>query len=261
MAMTVRKRITLGHECRTRYAMAPPISTPVRRYKEYGPGRVRNSLGGQFRRVEAINIATCHTFPTRRPEPSVEHRECSTEIAASRDRLKGDSFSKSGASNIPRSLQPRDNETPTRDLPYISDAQSPVSSLARVWEHPRLTARVRTICSARIPYMFALFRALSALSQMHGARSGRRHQGAGGPATLAADLDHAVRRWRSAQRDPEVSGTRRRMADARVVTSFEEGRETGAIRVQSGFLRPHFQLEGMDLGFRPRFQNFRPEKK
>ncbi|MCY0095190.1 type VI secretion system contractile sheath large subunit [Hoeflea ulvae] len=202
------------------YAMAANIN---RAYKEYGwTVRIRGVNSGG----EVINLPL-HTFPT--DDGSVDQK-CPTEIAIS-DRREGE-LSKSGL--IP--LVHRKNS----DKAAFIGAQS----LYKPRKMSTEEATASDNLSARIPYMFACSRFAHYLKCMVRDQVGDTKE--------REDLQRWLQTWimRYVDGDPRNSTSevkaRKPLADARVDV-FEDPENPGYYGAKF-FLRPHFQLEGMDIG-------------
>ena len=202
------------------YAMAANIN---RAYKEYGwTVRIRGVNSGG----EVINLPV-HTFPT--DDGSVDMK-CPTEIAIS-DRREGE-LSKSGL--IP--LIHRKNS----DKAAFIGAQS----LFRPRKMSTDEATAADNLSARIPYMFACSRFAHYLKCMVRDQVGDTKE--------KDELQRWLQTWimRYVDGDPRNSTSevkaKKPLSDARVDV-FEDPENPGYYAARF-FLRPHFQLEGMDIG-------------
>lgn len=202
------------------YAMAANIN---RAYKEYGwTVRIRGVNSGG----EVINLPV-HTFPT--DDGSVDMK-CPTEIAIS-DRREGE-LSKSGL--IP--LIHRKNS----DKAAFIGAQS----LFRPRKMSTDEATAADNLSARIPYMFACSRFAHYLKCMVRDQVGDTKE--------REELQRWLQTWimRYVDGDPRNSTSevkaKKPLSDARVDV-FEDPENPGYYGARF-FLRPHFQLEGMDIG-------------
>ncbi len=202
------------------YAMATNIN---RAYKEYGwTVRIRGVQSGG----EVINLPT-HAFPT---DDGGVDLKCPTEIAIS-DRREAE-LSKSG-------LIPIVHRKNTDKAAFIG-AQSLYRP--KVYDKPEATASDNL--SARIPYMFATSRFAHYLKCMVRDKVG---------STKEKDQ---LRRWlqdwitRYVDGDPKNSSetikARKPLAEAKVIV--EDNEENPGYYTARFYLRPHFQLEGMDIG-------------
>ena len=202
------------------YAMAANIN---RAYKEYGwTVRIRGVNSGG----EVINLPL-HTFAT--DDGSVDMK-CPTEIGIS-DRREGE-LSKSGL--IP--LIHRKNS----DKAAFIGAQS----LFKPRKMSTDEATAADNLSARIPYMFACSRFAHYLKCMVRDQIGDTKE--------REELQRWLQTWimRYVDGDPRNSTSevkaRKPLADARVDV-YEDPENPGYYGARF-FLRPHFQLEGMDIG-------------
>lgn len=202
------------------YAMAANIN---RAYKEYGwTVRIRGVQSGG----EVINLPT-HVFPT--DDGSVDLK-CPTEIAIS-DRREAE-LSKSG-------LLPLIHRKNTDKAAFIG-AQSLYRP--KKYDNPDMTASDNL--SSRLPYMFAISRFSHYLKCMVRDQIGETKE--------RADLERWLQSWinQYVDGDPRNSSSaekaRRPLADARVDV-FEDEENPGYYGARF-YLRPHFQLEGMDIG-------------
>lgn len=202
------------------YAMAANIN---RAYKEYGwTVRIRGVQSGG----EVINLPT-HTFPT--DDGSVDLK-CPTEIAIS-DRREAE-LSKSG-------LLPLIHRKNTDKAAFIG-----AQSLYRPKKYDKEEATASDNLSARLPYMFAVSRFAHYLKCMVRDKVGETKE--------KAELQRWLQEWITLyiDGDPQHSSpstkAARPLADARVDV-FEDEENPGYYSARF-YLRPHFQLEGMDIG-------------
>ncbi|HUG60450.1 MAG TPA: type VI secretion system contractile sheath large subunit [Methylomirabilota bacterium] len=202
------------------YSMAANIN---RAYKEYGwTVRIRGVQSGG----EVINLPT-HTFPT---DDGGVDLKCPTEIAIS-DRREAE-LSKSGLISIIH----RKNT----DKAAFIGAQSLYKP--KLYDKPEATASDNL--SARLPYMFATSRFAHYLKCMVRDKVGSTKE------------KEELRRWlqgwitRYVDGDPvnstEAIKARKPLAEAKV--TVEEDEENPGYYSARFYLRPHFQLEGMDIG-------------
>jgi type VI secretion system protein ImpC len=202
------------------YVMATNIN---RAFKEYGwTVRIRGVESGG----EVLNLPT-HTFPT--DDGGVELK-CPTEIAIT-DRREAE-LSKAGLISIVH----RKNT----DKAAFIGAQSVYKP--KLMDKPEATASENL--SARIPYMFAVSRFAHYLKCMVRDKIG---------STKEKDqLERWLNNWivRYVDADPinssEEAKARKPLAGARVTVVPNE--ENPGYYSASVWLRPHFQLEGMDIG-------------
>ncbi len=202
------------------YAMAANIN---RAYKEYGwTVRIRGvNSGGE---VTALPV---HTFPT--DDGSVDMK-CPTEIAIS-DRREGE-LSKSG-------LIPLVHRKNTDRAAFIG-AQSLYRPQKRKTDEDTASDNL----SSRIPYMFAVSRFAHYLKCMVRDQVGDTKE--------RAELQRWLQTWimRYVDGDPRNSTSevkaKKPLADAKVEV-FEDPENPGYYSARF-YLRPHFQLEGMDIG-------------
>ena len=202
------------------YAMAANIN---RAYKEYGwTVRIRGVQSGG----EVINLPT-HTFPT--DDGSVDLK-CPTEIAIS-DRRENE-LSKSG-------LLPLIHRKNTDKAAFIG-----AQSLYRPKKYDKEEATAADNLSARIPYMFAISRFSHYLKCMVRDQIGETKE--------RQELERWLQSWINlyVDADPANSSSlvkaRKPLAAARVDV-FEDAENPGFYGARF-YLRPHFQLEGMDIG-------------
>lgn len=202
------------------YAMAANIN---RAHKEWGwTVRIRGVQSGG----EVINLPT-HTFPT--DDGSVDLK-CPTEIAIS-DRRENE-LSKSG-------LLPLIHRKNTDKAAFIG-----AQSLYRPKKYDKEEATAADNLSARIPYMFAVSRFSHYLKCMVRDQIGETKE--------RQELERWLQSWinQYVDADPANSSAivkaRKPLAAARVDV-FEDAENPGFYGARF-YLRPHFQLEGMDIG-------------
>ncbi len=202
------------------YAMAANIN---RAFKEYGwTVRIRGVQSGG----EVIGLPV-HTFPT--DDGSVDLK-CPTEIAIS-DRREAE-LSKSG-------LLPLIHRKNTDKAAFIG-AQSVYKP--STYLNPEQTASDNL--SSRIPYMFAVSRFAHYLKCMVRDWIGSTYE--------RAELEHRLQEWINhyVLPTPHLAGERSKaekpLAEAKVVVFADE--ENPGYYGARFYLRPHFQLEGMDIG-------------
>jgi type VI secretion system protein ImpC len=202
------------------YAMAANIN---RAYKEYGwTIRIRGVQSGG----EVINLPT-HTFPT--DDGSIDLK-CPTEIAIS-DRREFE-LSKSG-------LLPLIHRKNTDKAAFIG-----AQSLYRPKKYDKEEATASDNLSSRIPYMFAISRFSHYLKCMVRDQIGETKE--------REQLESWLQGWINQYVDanPKTSSTaqkaKRPLAAAKVDV-FEDAENPGFYGARF-YLRPHFQLEGMDIG-------------
>jgi type VI secretion system protein ImpC len=202
------------------YAMAANIN---RAYKEYGwTVRIRGVQSGG----EVINLPT-HTFPT---DDGGVDLKCPTEIAIS-DRRENE-LSKSG-------LLPLIHRKNTDKAAFIG-----AQSLYRPKKYDKEEATAADNLSARIPYMFAISRFSHYLKCMVRDQIGETKE--------RQELERWLQGWINlyVDADPANSSSlvkaRKPLAAARVDV-FEDAENPGFYGARF-YLRPHFQLEGMDIG-------------
>lgn len=202
------------------YAMAANIN---RAYKEYGwTVRIRGVQSGG----EVINLPT-HTFPT---DDGGVDLKCPTEIAIS-DRREAE-LAKSG-------LIPIIHRKNTDKAAFIG-----AQSLYKPKLYDKAEATASDNLSARLPYMFAVSRFAHYLKCMVRDKIG------------ATKEKEQLRKWlqdwitRYVDGDPKNSSeqvkARKPLAEAKV--TVEENEENPGYYSARFYLRPHFQLEGMDVG-------------
>ena len=205
------------------------------RWRSTSTAPSRNMAGARAsaassRAARCINLPT-HTFPT---DDGGVDLKCPTEIAIS-DRREAE-LAKSG-------LIPLIHRKNTDKAAFIG-AQSLYKPKKYFGPGRRRGDGVRQPVGA--PALHVRGVALRALPEVHGARQDRLHQGegrscdagcrSGSPNTSMAIRSTPARRRRRASRSP----------DARVDV-FENEENPGYYSAKF-YLRPHFQLEGMDIG-------------
>ncbi|MEM8812110.1 MAG: type VI secretion system contractile sheath large subunit [Pseudomonadota bacterium] len=202
------------------YSMAANIN---RAYKEYGwTVRIRGVQSGG----EVINLPT-HTFPT---DDGGVDQKCPTEIAIS-DRREAE-LSKSG-------LLPLIHRKNTDKAAFIG-----AQSIYRPKKYDNEEATASDNLSSRLPYMFAVSRFSHYLKCMVRDQIGETKE--------REDLQKWLQSWifNYVDGDPRNSSSaekaRRPLADAKVEV-FEDEENPGYYSARF-YLRPHFQLEGMDIG-------------
>ncbi|MDW6025447.1 type VI secretion system contractile sheath large subunit [Mesorhizobium sp. BAC0120] len=202
------------------YAMAANIN---RAYKEWGwTVRIRGVQSGG----EVINLPT-HTFPTDDGDIDLK---CPTEIAIS-DRREAE-LSKSG-------LLPLIHRKNTDKAAFIG-----AQSLYKPKKYDNVDATASDNISSRIPYMFAVSRFAHYLKCMVRDQIGETKE--------APDLEKWLTKWivQYVDGDPRNSTTeikaKKPLAAAKVEVFPDE--ENPGYYSARFFLRPHFQLEGMDIG-------------
>lgn len=202
------------------YAMAANVN---RAFKEYGwTVRIRGVQSGG----EVENLPT-HTFPT---DDGGIDMKCPTEIAIS-DRREAE-LSKAG-------LLPLLHRKNTDKAAFIG-----AQSLYRPKKMDTDLATASENLSARIPYMFAVSRFAHYLKCMVRDKIG---------ATMEQDqLQRWLQKWimKYVDGDPknssEATKARLPLADAKVEVFPDE--ENPGYYAARFYLRPHYQLEGMDIG-------------
>jgi type VI secretion system protein ImpC len=205
------------------YAMAANIN---RAFKEYGwCTRIRGVQSGG----EVINLPT-HTFPT---DDGGVDLKCPTEIAIS-DRREAE-LAKSG-------LIPLTHRKNTDKAAFIG-AQS-VYKPKQYFGPNGVEATASDNLSARLPYMFAVSRFAHYLKCMVRDKIGSTKE--------TSELTRWLQDWIYEYVDPnpanssEITKAKKPLADAKIeITPDEENPGYYSARF---FLRPHFQLEGMDIG-------------
>ncbi len=202
------------------YAMAVNIN---RAYKEYGwCTRIRGVQSGG----EVINLPT-HTFPT---DDGGVDLKCPTEIAIS-DRREAE-LAKAG-------LIPLIHRKNTDKAAFIG-----AQSLYKPKLYDSVDATASDNLSARLPYMFATSRFAHYLKCMVRDKIGATKE--------RAELQRWLQNWisRYIDGDPinstEAMKARKPLAAAKVEV-FENEENPGYYSAKF-FLRPHYQLEGMDIG-------------
>jgi type VI secretion system protein ImpC len=202
------------------YAMAANIN---RAYKEYGwTVRIRGVESGG----EVINLPT-HTFPT---DDGGVDLKCPTEIAIT-DRREGE-LSKSGLISIVH----RKN---TDKAAFIG-----AQSLYRPKKYDKVEATAADNLSSRIPYMFAVSRFAHYLKCMVRDKIGSTKE--------KEQLERWLQDWITlyVDGDPKNSSeeTKARLPLAGAKVSVLADEENPGYYKANFYLRPHFQLEGMDIG-------------
>lgn len=202
------------------YAMAANIN---RAFKEYGwTVRIRGVQSGG----EVMNLPV-HTFPT---DDGSKDLKCPTEIAIS-DRREAE-LSKSG-------LLPLIHRKNTDKAAFIG-AQSVYKPKAYI--EPEATASDNL--SSRIPYMFAVSRFAHYLKCMVRDWIGENYE--------QEQLQRKLQDWINIYVEPDPANAsdrakaERPLAAAKVEVYADE--ENPGYYGAKFFLRPHFQLEGMDIG-------------
>ncbi len=203
------------------YAMGANIN---RAFKEYGwTVRIRGVESGG----EVINLPT-YTFPT---DDGGVDLKCPTEISIT-DRREAE-LSKVGLISIIH----RKNT----DKAAFIGAQS-------VYKPRKFFTAEATAADEPVGAHSLHVRgvALRALPEMHGARQDRLDQGKGSAREMAERVDHALCRRRSEEFERGGQGAvcRSRRPRSR---SFRTKQNPGYYSANV-YLRPHFQLEGMDIG-------------
>ena len=202
------------------YAMAANIN---RAYKEYGwTVRIRGVQSGG----EVINLPT-HTFPT---DDGGVDLKCPTEIAIT-DRREAE-LSKAGLISIVH----RKN---TDKAAFIG-----AQSLYKPKIYDKVEATASDNLSSRIPYMFAVSRFAHYLKCMVRDKIG---------STKEKDqLERWLNEWitQYVDGDPKNSSeeTKARLPLAEAKVEVIENEENPGYYSAKFFLRPHYQLEGMDIG-------------
>ena len=204
------------------YAMAANIN---RAFKEYGwTVRIRGVESGG----EVINLPT-HTFPT---DDGGVDLKCPTEIAIT-DRREAE-LSKSGLISIIH----RKNT----DKAAFIGAQSVYKP--KIYDK---VGRDRGRQSVGAPSLHVRGVALRPLSQVHGARQDRLDQGKGRSSRRwLNEWITRIRRRRSRAIPARRSKAQLPLAAAKVTVVANE--ENPGYYSANFYLRPHFQLEGMDIG-------------
>ena len=188
-------------------------------------GRVR--IRGVQSGGEVINLPT-HTFPT---DDGGVDLKCPTEIAIS-DRREAE-LSKSG-------LMPLIHRKNTDKAAFIG-AQSLYKP--KKYDKEEATA-VRQPLVAHSLHVRDL--ALRPLSQMHGARQDRRDEGA--VRSCSAGCRAGSTSMSTPTRELDSSNESAQAARRGHASTFSKMRRTPDSTGHGSYLRPHFQLEGMDIG-------------
>jgi type VI secretion system protein ImpC len=202
------------------YAMAANIN---RAYKEWGwTVRIRGVQSGG----EVISLPT-HTFPTDDGDIDLK---CPTEIAIS-DRREAE-LSKSG-------LLPLIHRKNTDKAAFIG-----AQSLYRPKKYDNVDATASDNISSRLPYMFAVSRFSHYLKCMVRDQIGETKE--------APDLQKWLQNWivqyvDGDPRNSSVATKAKKPLAAAKVEVFPDEENPGYYSARF-FLRPHFQLEGMDIG-------------
>lgn len=202
------------------YAMAANIN---RAYKEYGwTVRIRGATSGG----EVINLPT-HTFPT---DDGGIDLKCPTEIAIS-DRREAE-LSKAG-------LLPLIHRKNTDKAAFIG-AQSVYKP--KKYDKPEATAADNL--SSRLPYLFACSRFAHYLKCMVRDKIGENLE--------REDLRRYLQTWINLYVDGDPTNstvqTKARKPLAAAQVDVMEDEENPGYYAANFYLRPHFQLEGMDIG-------------
>jgi type VI secretion system protein ImpC len=194
-----------------------------RAYKEYGwTVRIRGVQSGG----EVINLPT-HTFPT---DDGGVDLKCPTEISIT-DRRENE-LSRSG-------LLPLIHRKNTDKAAFIG-----AQSLYRPKKYDKEEATAADNLSARIPYMFAISRFSHYLKCMVRDQIGETKE--------RQELERWLQSWINQYVDADpansssITKARKPLAAARVDV-FEDAENPGFYGARF-YLRPHFQLEGMDIG-------------
>lgn len=202
------------------YSMAANIN---RAYKEWGwTVRIRGVQSGG----EVINLPT-HTFPTDDGDIDLK---CPTEISIT-DRREAE-LSKAG-------LLPLIHRKNTDKAAFIG-----AQSLYRPKKYDNVDATASDNISSRIPYMFAVSRFAHYLKCMVRDQIGETKE--------REDLEKWLQKWitQYVDGDPRNSTiatkAKKPLAAAKVEVFADE--ENPGYYSAKFFLRPHFQLEGMDIG-------------
>jgi type VI secretion system protein ImpC len=202
------------------YAMAANIN---RAHKEYGwTVRIRGVQSGG----EVINLPT-HTFPTDDGDIDLK---CPTEIAIS-DRREAE-LSKAG-------LLPLIHRKNTDKAAFIG-----AQSLYRPKKYDKPEATASDNLSSRIPYMFAVSRFSHYLKCMVRDQIGETKE--------QKELEIWLQSWLNQYIDPNpanssvIQKARKPLAGGKVEVFADE--ENPGYYGARFYLRPHFQLEGMDIG-------------
>jgi len=205
------------------YAMAANVN---RAFKEYGwTVRIRGVQSGG----EVINLPT-HTFPT---DDGGVDLKCPTEIAIS-DRREAE-LSKSGLISIVH----RKNT----DKAAFIGAQSLYKPKAYFGEKG-VEATASDNLSARIPYMFAVSRFAHYLKCMVRDKIGSTKE----KEQLRVWLQEWITTYVDGDPTNSTEETKARLPLAEAKVTVEENEENPGYYNARFYLRPHFQLEGMDVG-------------
>ncbi len=202
------------------YAMAANVN---RAYKEWGwTVRIRGVQSGG----EVINLPT-HTFPT---DDGGVDLKCPTEIAIS-DRREAE-LSKAG-------LLPLIHRKNTDKAAFIG-----AQSLYKPKKYDKEEATASDNLSSRIPYMFAVSRFAHYLKCMVRDKIGETME----QDQLRKWLQEWINKYVDADPKNSTAATKARkpLADAKVEVFPDE--ENPGYYSARFFLRPHYQLEGMDIG-------------
>lgn len=202
------------------YAMATNIN---RAFKEYGwCTRIRGVESGG----EVVNLPT-HTFPT---DDGGVDLKCPTEIAIS-DRREAE-LAKSG-------LIPLIHRKNTDKAAFIG-----AQSVYKPKKYDKVEATASDNLSSRLPYMFAVSRFAHYLKCMVRDKIGSTKE--------KHELQRWLQEWINLYVDPnpatssEIQKARQPLAAAEV--KITENEENPGYYNARFYLRPHFQLEGMDIG-------------
>ena len=202
------------------YAMAANIN---RAYKEWGwTVRIRGVQSGG----EVINLPT-HTFPTDDGDIDLK---CPTEIAIS-DRREAE-LSKSG-------LLPLIHRKNSDKAAFIG-----AQSVYKPKKYDNVDATASDNISSRLPYMFAVSRFSHYLKCMVRDQIGETKE--------APDLQKWLQTWITQYvdgdpRNSSIATKAKKPLAAAKVEVFPDEENPGYYSARF-FLRPHFQLEGMDIG-------------
>jgi type VI secretion system protein ImpC len=202
------------------YAMAVNVN---RAFKEYGwCTRIRGVESGG----EVVNLPT-HTFPT---DDGGVDLKCPTEIAIT-DRREAE-LAKSG-------LIPLIHRKNTDKAAFIG-----AQSVYRPKKYDKPEATASDNLSSRLPYMFAVSRFAHYLKCMVRDKVGSMKE--------TQELQRWLQEWINQYVDPnpavssEIQKARKPLAAAEV--KVEPNEENPGYYNARFYLRPHFQLEGMDVG-------------
>ncbi|TBW36605.1 type VI secretion system contractile sheath large subunit [Siculibacillus lacustris] len=202
------------------YTMAVNVN---RAFKEYGwCTRIRGVESGG----EVVNLPT-HTFPT---DDGGVDLKCPTEIAIT-DRREAE-LAKSG-------LIPLIHRKNTDKAAFIG-----AQSVYRPKKYDKPEATASDNLSSRLPYMFAVSRFAHYLKCMVRDKVGSMKE--------TAELQRWLQEWITQYVDPnpavssEIQKARKPLAAAEV--KVEANEENPGYYNARFYLRPHFQLEGMDVG-------------